>query len=99
MPGKVRAGYARHGAAALLVGPLSGIPYKLYAVEAPGRLALTTFLLVSVPARLERLAITWAMFVPFGLFLRPRLRHPAPVLLGVWALYWIAVYSVYWRLV
>lgn len=53
-----------HGFPALFLGPLTGTPYKIYAVQA-GRAgwSMPTFLLVSVPARLFRFALmslmTW----------------------------------------
>jgi len=56
----VRADLASHGLGALLLAPLRGVPYKLYALEqgaASG--SLPAFLLASVPARLLRfLAVT-----------------------------------------
>ena len=49
------------GAKAAFVGPLTGRPYKIYAVDAGGTgVSYVTFLLVSVPARLLRfLALAW----------------------------------------
>ena len=58
----VQADYARLGVWALLQGPVSGIPYKLYAVAAPAHMSYAPLLLVSVPARLGRFvlaAVTW----------------------------------------
>jgi membrane protein YqaA with SNARE-associated domain len=46
------------GAAALFLGPLTGTPYKIYAVQAGGdQIGLLPFLLISVPARLGRFAL------------------------------------------
>jgi membrane protein YqaA with SNARE-associated domain len=43
------------GAGAVFIGPLTGTPYKIYALEAAGAgVGLLPFLLVSVPARLLR---------------------------------------------
>ncbi|MBS1210219.1 MAG: hypothetical protein H6R19_2617 [Proteobacteria bacterium] len=43
------------GLPALFIGPLSGVPYKIYAVQAGGQqLSLLLFLGLSVPARLLR---------------------------------------------
>lgn len=48
------------GALAVLVGPLSGTPYKIYAVQAHhAGVSVAAFLLITVPARLARfMAIT-----------------------------------------
>lgn len=84
------------GAWALCKGPLSGIPYKVYAVLSPGAIPLYLFLLVSIPARLERLIVSWVVFSCAGMVLkRPLLRHPAlgP---GLHGLYWVIVYALYW---
>jgi len=92
----VSADIAALGPWALCKGPLSGIPYKVYAVLSPGSIPLTLFLLVSIPARLERLLVSWAIFSVAGLALkRPLLRHAAlgPVLHG---LYWSIIYALYW---
>lgn len=46
------------GGSALFLGPLTGTPYKIYAVQAGGaQLGLLPFLLISVPARLVRFAL------------------------------------------
>ena len=84
------------GVWALCKGPLSGIPYKVYAVLSPGAIPLLPFLLVSIPARLERLLVSWVMFALAGIVLkRPLLRYPAlgPGLHGI---YWVIIYALYW---
>jgi membrane protein YqaA with SNARE-associated domain len=91
--------YAQHGSTALFAGPLSGIPYKVFAVEGPGRVSMPLFLLVSIPARLERFVITWAIFATAGLLLRSRGRHMTRVMLAGWAVYWLVVYAIYLRMI
>jgi len=54
--------YRALGAAALFKGPAYGIPYKIYAVEAPKHISLSALLLVTIPARLERLLLAWLFF-------------------------------------
>ncbi len=99
MKEKVRADYMAHGAIAPMLGPTSGIPYKLYAVEAPERVGLVTFLLVTVPARLERLVLTLALFGGAGWFFRRGIaRHPGRAVLGH-AIYWSVIYAIYWTAV
>lgn len=94
-----RSDYETSGVWALCKGPLSGIPYKVYAIEAPGHASLLSFLLVSIPGRLERLAITWVLFTGVGLALRKRIaRRPGCAVLG-YGLYWIVVYAYYWSVI
>ena len=55
MVGRVREQLSTQGVVALMLGPLSGTPYKLYAVQAAGAgTSIGLFLLVSAPARLTR---------------------------------------------
>lgn len=61
------------GAGALFVGPLTGTPYKIYAVQAGGaHLGLLPFLLISVPARLVRFALVTGLTI-LVCYLFPRL--------------------------
>jgi hypothetical protein len=78
-------------------GPVRGIPYKVYAVEAPAHFTLWPFLLVTVPARLWRLLAVWLGFAAAGVFLRKLGR--ASVAPALHALFWIATYLVYWATV
>jgi hypothetical protein len=96
---RVDRSYADSGALALLKGPLSGIPYKAFAVEAPGRVAQSVFLLWSVPARLERFIITWAMFAALGLLLRRGKKNFALPALVIHGAYWCVVYGIYWTVI
>ena len=91
---RVAAEITSRGLRAVLLGPMSGTPYKLYAVEA-GRRGLSPggFLLVSVPARLVRfVAVTLlAAWLAHGVF--PAL--PAATRYAAWAVAWIAFYAWY----
>ena len=70
----VREQLQSHGLAALFLGPLSGTPYKLYALES-GHLGLgyVPFLLVSAPARLLRFALVTLAVAGLGRLLSRRL--------------------------
>lgn len=58
MMADVRAQLADGGVFALFMGPLIGVPYKLYALEAADLgIGLATFLSVSIPARLVRFVV------------------------------------------
>lgn len=79
------------------LGPLRGIPFKVYAVEAPAHSALWPFLLVTIPARLWRLMVVWLGFAGAGALLRKLGRGGlAPALHAV---FWIVTYAIYWTTV
>ncbi len=95
MPLTVQNSYEQDGAIALLKGPLNGTPYKLYAIEAPGRIELPTFLLMSIPARLERFASGLLLFGLIGLWQRKRIQQNPNKALAGWAVYWTLIYVAY----
>jgi len=86
--------YREFGIWAVGMGPLRGIPYKVYAVEAPEHSGLQSFLLVTIPARAWRLVAVWLVFAGAGLLLRKLGR--ASVAAALHATVWIVVYVVYW---
>jgi len=91
--------YRALGAAAVFKGPVYGIPYKIYAVEAPKHISLSALLLITIPARLERLLLAWLFFSAAGLGLR-RWRPGRPALLvGAHAVFWAAFYAYYWSVI
>ena len=78
----------------LVIGALSGVPYKLYAVEAGARgIPLYLFLPMSVVARLLRFSLTVALTAAGGAIIKSR-----RAMTLAWALAWIAVYVVYFSL-
>jgi hypothetical protein len=86
--------YRQLGIWAATKGPVRGIPYKVYAVEAPEHSSLRSFLLVTIPARIWRLLVVWLGFAGAGMFLRKLGRASlAPVF---HAPFWIVVYVIYW---
>ena len=91
--------FASAGVWALCKGPLSGIPYKVYAVQAPKHTSLVAFLAVSIPARLERLLLSWALFAAVGAIARAKLATHPHVAIGGHALYWIGIYAYYWSVI
>lgn len=88
----------QHGLGAVFLGPLTGKPYKIYAVEAAaGGVGLLPFLLVSVPARGLRFA--FAVAAVAGLLRLPRLRHLSVAWRrGLHLAWWVAVYAAYFGL-
>lgn len=85
---------AAHGGLGVLIGSLSGVPYKIFAVQAPDTLSLGGFLAWTLPGRAFRFVlsatIAWALTRWLGGRLRP---GAVPV---CWALAWIAIYAAYW---
>lgn len=78
-------------------GPVRGVPYKVYAVEAPAHSTLWPFLLATIPARLWRLLIVWLAFATTGALLR-RLGR-ASLAPRLHAVFWVLVYVIYWKAV
>lgn len=91
--------YEASGLWTLSQDPLSGIPYKVFAVEAPAHVPLLSFLLASIPGRLERLALPWALFAAAGLWLKRRIAKQPVWAIATHAVFWIAVYAYYWSVV
>ena len=93
---KVDAGYAKHGLAAVYLGPLGGIPYKIYAVEAPKFVGYSAFLVSTVPARGYRFVVVWLAFGLVGRMVRRYLKRTDARLLIWHGAFWIVLYGVYW---
>ena len=93
----VRSALRDDGAAAIFLGPLQGIPYKIYAVEAPAAgIGVLAFLAVSVPARLLRFVLLAAVANLLSRWLlgRTGLRLRTGVLLAAWAVFYTIFLSV-----
>lgn len=88
--------YERHGAVAQLLGPTSGIPYKVYAAVAPSHVDFATFLAFSIPARLERLAASWLLFTILGVVLRRTISRHRVLTAAIFATGWAMFYAIYW---
>lgn len=87
------------GTRALFENPLSGVPYKVYAVLAPAHVSLAEFLVVSVPMRAERMLVTWILFALLAWWLRHGDEHRRRLIaVRAHAVFWTVVYAVYWGL-
>lgn len=85
-----------HGLATMVYGPLQGIPYKVYAVQAGTQsLPLLPFLFMTIPARLERLIPVALGGAVAGAALGRFIRCRTKLAMGVYALLWVGVYGVY----
>ena len=93
---KVDASYAKHGMGAVYLGPLGGIPYKIYAVEAPEFVERGAFLAGTVPARGYRFVLVWIVFGFAGQLLRRYLGRTDGQLAAWHGVFWILLYAVYW---
>jgi membrane protein YqaA with SNARE-associated domain len=92
--GEVGEQFYEHGDAALFLGPLRGIPYKIYAVQAAWqRRPLVDFLLVSIPARAIRFVLTSVLASVIAAPLRRRVRERT--LVHIHLLAWSAFYAAY----
>jgi hypothetical protein len=95
----VDASYRRHGIGAVFLGPLSGIPYKIYGVEAPKFLGKTVFLACTAPARAERFVLVWAGFGVLGSWLRQARHWSAAKIAAVHGAFWVVFYAFYWSVI
>jgi membrane protein YqaA with SNARE-associated domain len=81
---------------ALVKAPASGIPYKLYAVQASRYARLLPFLLITLLARLERFALFWFIACAIGMVFRRSIDRRRGITIAVHACIWIAGYAWYW---
>ena len=93
---KVQQDYADHGLSGMLYGPSSGIPYKVYAVLAPSQHQPLVFVLISIPARLERFALSWVIFTAVGWTFQRWIRAHAKLTTILYLAFWGATYAFYW---
>jgi membrane protein YqaA with SNARE-associated domain len=93
---KVDIDLASSGLWGMCKGPMSGIPYKAYAVRAGKHGSWPLFIIASVPARLERLLLAWLVFTAAAIPLRKRIREHPRVALSLHAVYWAIVYGLFW---
>ncbi|HKS41630.1 MAG TPA: hypothetical protein VJX74_13540 [Blastocatellia bacterium] len=85
-----------HGLIAVMIGPLKGIPYKIYAVEwgAQGR-SLMGFLLISIPARYIRFFLAAVVARLIARVIEAVAERRANIEILVVASLWIAFYGFY----
>lgn len=85
-----------HGLIAVMIGPLKGIPYKIYAVEwgAQGR-SLIGFLLISIPARYIRFFLAAVVARLIARVIEAVTERRTNLEILVVASLWIAFYGFY----
>ena len=85
-----------HGLIALMLGPIKGIPYKIYAVEwGILRGSFVEFLLVSIPARYTRFLLTPLAARAIARMIEPFTNHLARTEMLLLTLFWVVFYSAY----
>ena len=93
---RVDADYGHEGIWSLFNGPVSGIPYKVYALFAPAYVGLLPFLLVSVPVRLGRFLVVGGLARIVALAAAKYRQLPPEKLVPVHGLLWTVFYLFYW---
>lgn len=96
---KVEADYRMHGVTGIFYTLGTGIPYKVYAVLAPPITNPATWALVTVLARLERMALSWLIPTFLGWFLRRWIRNHQRLTAALWLGFWTITYAIYWSTV
>jgi membrane protein YqaA with SNARE-associated domain len=85
------------GPASMLLGPLQGTPYKIYARSAGVQAQpLGEFLLWTIPARAARFLLLWTIAAVYGWLVR-RLSPSTGWLLAPYLLAWVVFYAVYFK--
>jgi membrane protein YqaA with SNARE-associated domain len=84
------------GLLAVLIGPLKGIPYKIYAVEwgALGG-SFIAFLLISIPARYIRFVLATLAARGIARLIEPLTDHRAAIETSILTIIWVGFYSFY----
>jgi membrane protein YqaA with SNARE-associated domain len=86
-----------NGLMAMVTGPLEGIPYKVFAVQAGAHhLSLPLFLLMTIVARLERFLPVVVLCAVAGTVFRKIIMRYTPFVVGAYALLWIGIYVFYY---
>ncbi|HEX9389323.1 MAG TPA: hypothetical protein VF918_23560 [Anaerolineales bacterium] len=85
-----------YGLTAVLTGPLKGTPYKIYAAQAGEQsLPFLYFLLMTIPARLERFLPVVLVFGGIGRWFGTFCEKHTKLVMGSYALMWGIIYFVF----
>ena len=85
-----------YGLTAVLTGPLKGTPYKIYAAQAGEQsLPFLYFLLMTIPARLERFLPVVLVFGGIGKWFGTFCEKHTKLVMGSYALMWGIIYFVF----
>jgi len=93
---RVASQISESGLTAVLVGPIKGIPYKIYAVESGARQhSFITFMLISIPARYVRFFLASVVARVIARLIEPLTHHRAAIEMLILGVVWIAFYGYY----
>jgi membrane protein YqaA with SNARE-associated domain len=92
----VETGFGENGMVAIYLGPMTGTPYKIYAVEAPKFVSFTSFLLATIPARGWRFILVSLFAAACASVLRKYGNKNLRQLTRWHVLAWTAFYIFYW---
>jgi membrane protein YqaA with SNARE-associated domain len=93
---RVTSQVSKSGLMAVLLGPIKGIPYKIYAVEWGSREgSFAAFMLISIPARYVRFLLASVIARAIARLIGPLTHHRASIELLILAVVWIAFYGYY----
>ena len=88
--------FSLHGVSAVLSGPFSGIPYKIYSVEAAlSHMPLSSFLLYSILSRLSRMLPLIILISIIGFIFRKQIKTYPKMTTLIYILIWILIYTIY----
>ena len=93
----VREAMSEQGVLAIMLGPFSGTPYKVYAVQAAAAgIGPGMFLLITIPARLIRFLLVTIIshYAVAGLSRWPLFHNRGRVLLAAWGVFYLIYFSV-----
>jgi membrane protein YqaA with SNARE-associated domain len=87
----------QNGLRALVMGPLQGIPYKIYAVQAGiQRLPFIPFLFFTIPARLERILPVVLLGGVIGVAFKKFIQRHASLVTSTYFGVWVCIYMLYY---
>jgi len=85
------------GLITMVNGPLRGVPYKIYAVQAGGQtLPYLSFLFMTVLARLERLLPFTLLAGGLGRWFKNSIKKHTTLVVGAYVLIWGIIYFLYY---
>ncbi len=91
--------YRSYGIGAIFIAPLTGTPYKVYAVTAPTLVSEPAFLLDTLPARAYRFVLIWVIAGVGGAWLRSSRKLTPSQLLAIHLSLWAVFYAIYWSVI
>lgn len=85
-----------HGVSAVLSGPFSGVPYKIYSVEAAlSGISLPSFLSYSILSRLSRMLPVVVLTSIIGIIFKKKITENPKITIIIYSLIWILIYVLY----